>query len=92
MIQQLFSVYDSKARAFLVPFCCPHIDVALRVFEGAANTPGHQLHDYAPDFILFHVGTWDDNTCTFDLFPEHRNLGLAANFKKGAASVQHKVS
>lgn len=87
MIQQLFSVYDSKAKAFLTPFCCPHIDVALRVFENAANTPEHQLCTFAEDFTLFHLGTWDDNTSEFKLFKEHINLGLAANFRKEVKRV-----
>lgn len=87
MILQICAAYDSKARAFIQPFYAAHADVAVRAFRAAANQPGHQVCDNPEDFTLFHLGQWDDQTCHFTLFPEHRNLGLASNFK-GVVDVQ----
>lgn len=82
MIQQVMAIYDTKARAFLLPFFCPHLDVGFRAIKAAANSPGHQLHIFSEDFVIFHIGEWDDTTGRFTEKPEHMNLGPVQQLKR----------
>lgn len=87
MILQVLVVYDSKARAYLLPMFTTHVDVCLRAFADAANDPAHQVGKHPEDFTLFHLGVWNDDDAVFVWFKEHVNLGLAAQFKKGVRDV-----
>lgn len=82
MILQIFSVYDSKAKAFAYPFYCPNLELAKRYFAQGANDATLQLCTNSEDFSLFHLGEWDDATSIFTLNVSPMPLGLAANFKK----------
>ncbi len=62
MILKSFSIYDTKAEAFLPPFFCPTSGVAIRNFEAAANEQGHAFNKHATDYNLFELGTFDDVT------------------------------
>lgn len=84
MTLQMLAVYDSKARAYLPPIFVPHMDVALRAFANAANTPEHQIGRNPEDFTMFLLGSWNDDHATFQLLAEPLAQGLAASFKKSA--------
>jgi len=58
---KLFSVFDSKAKAWLPPFVAPNAAVAIRSFEAAANQAGHDFNRFAPDFVLFEIGAWSES-------------------------------
>lgn len=92
MILQVFSVYDSKAGAFAAPFFCTTLGLARRAFIDAANTPEHPLSKNSADFTLFHLGTFDDEHAVFVLLPEHRNLGLASNFKQEVTNNVRQIA
>lgn len=79
---KIFSVYDSKAEAFLPPFFAPTTAVGIRNFEGAANDSGHQFFRFAADYTLFELGSWDERSCKFDLADSHTNLGTALTFQR----------
>lgn len=79
---QVCAIYDSKARAFLFPMFFGHVDLAKRSFSDAANKPEHGFSNNPEDFTLFHLGEWDDGTGKFQEFEQHRNLGLAAAYKR----------
>lgn len=88
---QVMCVYDSKARAFLLPFYCSQVAVGVRSFVEAANTETHQMCQHPEDFTLFHLGTFDDDNATFDFLHPSVNLGLAAQYKEGRY-VQSKAA
>lgn len=83
MILQVMAVYDVKARAYITPFYCAHLDVGVRVFAECANMSDHQIGRNPEDFHLYHLGSWDDTTAKFELLNEPRVLGVASYFKKG---------
>lgn len=56
----IFSIYDSKAEAYMLPFFQPTIGTALRSVQIAANDPESMIHRYAEDYTLFQIGTWDE--------------------------------
>lgn len=76
----IFSVYDSKAEAFIQPFFSQTIGTALRDFGRAANDAQHQFHQHAGDYTLFHLGSFDPNKADFTLLKAHANLGTALTF------------
>jgi len=54
-----FSVYDSKAEAYLRPFFAETRGLALRSFRDAANDPTAEMCVHAADYTLFEVGSFD---------------------------------
>lgn len=61
MILKVFSIYDSKAEAYLQPFFVKSVGEALRMFEDAVNDEKHQFHKHLEDFTLFELGVFDDD-------------------------------
>lgn len=77
---EIFTVHDSKAEAFLSPFFCKTVGLAIRSFTQAANDQGHDFNKYAADYTLFHLGAYDESTATFELFGAPKNIGIALQF------------
>lgn len=60
-MNEIYSVFDSKAEYYM-PFFVERNDMtAIRALE-AAMQPGHPLWANATDYSLFHIGTWDQET------------------------------
>jgi len=55
----VFSIFDSKAMAFLQPFFCVNAAVAVRTVERAVNDPNTDFHRFATDYELYQLGTFD---------------------------------
>lgn len=72
-ILHVFSVYDSKAGFFGVPFLQPSVGQAVRMMQDACADPNTTISRHPGDFTLFKLGTWDDTTARFELagMPEH---------------------
>lgn len=77
---QIFSVFDSKAEAFIMPFFSQTIAVACRSFGQACNDEKENFHRYAADYTLFHVGTFEQDTGLITAQKTPINLGLASTF------------
>lgn len=87
MILQVFTVHDSKARAFLPPFYQARLEMAARAFADCADQPEHAFCRNPDDYTLYHLGSFDDELGVFVLFPQPVTLGRALLFKK---SVSHQ--
>lgn len=61
MLQQIYTVYDKAADAYLQPFYAVNETVALRSFTAACLDESHNFHKYAEDFSLHYIGTYDDS-------------------------------
>ncbi len=79
---EIFSVFDSKAEAYIQPFFSQTIGTALRDFEAAVNTETHQFSKYAADYTLFHLGDFEQATAKWTLKDAPVNLGNALTFMK----------
>ncbi len=75
----IFSVYDSKAEAFLPPFFYGTKGQAMRSFGDAVNEEGHQFRKHAADYTLFYVGVFDQDEGAFDVTAPV-SLGNAVTF------------
>lgn len=61
MKHQLFSVYDSKAKAYMPPFVMHENAMAVRVFADCINDTSHAFGKNPQDYTLFNIGEFDDN-------------------------------
>ena len=50
---------------------------AMRAFEDTVNDVTTQFGKHPEDFTLFEIGTFDDQTCTFDLYKTNISLAKA---------------
>lgn len=72
---EVFSVYDSKAQAYLPPFFLPKPAMAIRIFTECVNSPEHQFGKHPADYTLFHVGSFDDTDGDIISIDPQKNLG-----------------
>ena len=62
MILKVFSIYDSKAEAYLQPFFMANKGTAIRAIVDLLGKPDHQFAKYPADFTLFELGEYDDSS------------------------------
>ena len=65
MKQKIFTIYDSKAKAYITPFFLHQEGMAIRIFTDCVNDPKHQFGKHPEDYILFHIGEWEDEKAKF---------------------------
>lgn len=93
MLLKIFSVFDSKAEAYLPPFYVASKGAALRSFSDAASDPTHNFCKHSGDFTLFEIGTFDDGDGLIVPYAVFVNLGTALEHRRnvdvgaGAPSV-----
>jgi len=56
---KVFSVYDSKAAAYMTPFFLRTEGEAVRSFMDEVNRSGSGFNAHPEDFVLMLVGDWD---------------------------------
>lgn len=79
MKTKAFSVYDSKAEAFMPPFFMQTVGAAVRAFSDLSNDPNTMVNRHPSDYVLYEIGSFDDDGGTFENL-QHVHLGLAADF------------
>lgn len=75
-----FSVFDSKSESYLQPFFSQTTGTAIRSFESAANDHNHQFAAYAADYTLFEIGSFEENSGSYQSLKSHVNLGTALSY------------
>lgn len=81
MIIKIFTVFDSKAEAYMQPFFVQSKGQAIRSFTEAANDSNHQFNKYPADFTLFELGDYDDATSKFNLLETPNAVVMAHEVK-----------
>lgn len=76
---------DSVADVFGMPNFVASLGSAVRSFGDECQRPHsverpNPLNQHPADFELFHVGSYDDATCTFEIH-EPRSLALGSSYK-----------
>lgn len=65
----VLSVRDVVADTFGRPFFSPNVPSATRSVRAEVNNPqSGTLHTNPDDFELYDLGTFDDQTCLFELY------------------------
>lgn len=80
MLLKVFSVFDAKVGAYLPPMFFRSKGEALRAFASAVNKEGHDFNTYAPDYTLFELGDFHDDSANFLLHNSPKSLGVAVEF------------
>lgn len=62
MISSVFSVFDTKAAFFAVPFVMQREQMAIRAFSDLVNDPNTSVNKHPEDYALYVVGMFDDST------------------------------
>jgi len=57
----LYTIFDSKAGAYLPPFTSVNDATALRSFESAIQQEDHDFNRHAEDYSLWTIGTFDQD-------------------------------
>lgn len=71
----VLSVRDVVADTFGRPFYAPNEASGVRSVRSEVNSPqGGTLKDHPDDFELYALGTFDDQTCVFELFDRPKLL------------------
>mgnify|MGYP000079043217 CR=1 FL=1 len=60
MIFNMYSVRDSKAEAFMVPFTMHNDGVAIRAFADMVRDENHAFSKNPEDYDLYYIGEFDD--------------------------------
>ena len=77
---KIFSVFDSKAEAFLPPFFAGTKGQAIRSFSDAVQDSGHAFSKHCSDYTLFELGLFDDSDANIIMLPTPVSLGIAIEF------------
>lgn len=88
MFFKLYSVYDSKAGAYITPFFLVNKGVALRSFMAACNDPASDFARFPGDYTLFELGDWEPETGKIKMYDAPLNLGTALQFKEIDSAVR----
>lgn len=72
MILSVCALFDMKARAFASPFVVAHLDLAKRAMKEAIGIPGHSLNKWPEDYVLYCLGTWNDETAEYQLHSQRQ--------------------
>lgn len=87
MIYKIFSVYDSKAEAYMQPFFMLTKGSALRAWTDTINDPQTQFFKHPTDFTLFEIGEYDDSSGKLINHTAKMSLGVALEYKKDKHAI-----
>lgn len=78
---EIFSVYDSKAKAYQRPMLFDNGAQATRSFEVVVNDPNSDYSRWPEDFVLFKIGEFDELSGSLTSCVP-LSYGTALSFKK----------
>lgn len=59
-MQEVFSIYDTKAQMFNLPFFQLNSEIAKRAFLALVRDPNTSIGQFPADYALFRIGTFTD--------------------------------
>jgi len=80
MIHNLFSVYDTVAKAYMQPFFTINRGTAVRAITGALQDAQHPFAKEPHSYLLYHLGNFDDASGSFEIGAQPENLGPLSQF------------
>lgn len=81
-MKKMFAIYDAKAEAYMVPFFCDTVGLAIRQMEDVVSNPELSVSKYPEDFTLFEIGSYDPSTGTISGRDALLPLGNGLEFKR----------
>lgn len=77
---QVFSIFDLAAQSFMPPFFMPTVGMAVRAFGDDVVRPETHFARHPGDFVLYHLGGFDDLNGKFNLFDDKLIVSRAVDF------------
>lgn len=77
---KIFAIYDNKAEAYMQPFYATTVGLALRIFADNVGNPETIMHKNPNDFVIFEIGSFDDQTGELVNYETNKNLGMAIEY------------
>ncbi|QGH73234.1 MAG: DNA binding protein [Microviridae sp. ctKAt32] len=87
MRTNIFSVYDSKALCYGVPFFMATVGAAVRAFQDVANDVNSVINRHPMDFVLYKIGEFDDEKGIVESLQPFISLGHGGDFVKPVSGV-----
>ena len=81
-LQEVYSIFDSKANTYSRPMFEYHRGRMLRMFIDLANDKQHPVGQHPEDYYLYCIGTFDENTGKLTALDKEESLGKALDFAK----------
>lgn len=81
-MKKIYAIYDAKAAAYLTPIFFDTEGIAVRQFTAAVKDPDHELHKFAEDYTLFHIGEFDEHDAKFELLDTPEPVVKALSVKE----------
>lgn len=82
MLMFIYTVRDAKAQLYGRPFFVHNAAIALRGMSDQVNDPQSDFFKYPTDFELFELGTYDDSTAVFEIYPQPKPISTISALKK----------
>ena len=82
MITQIFTIRDSKTKAFFTPFHSQNEELAIRSITECMYDESHQFARFPEDFDLYSIGEYDDSTGIFTTSAPVHIVNLVPLFDK----------
>lgn len=80
MLWKVYSIFDSKVGAYGRPFFDQSKGSVIRSVTEAVNDKTTTFGKYPSDFVLFELGTFDELSCSFDLYAGPVSIGCLVEF------------
>lgn len=77
MITHAFAIQDIKIGVFHAPFFFMHEALALRAFGDMAKDANTSIGRHPADFVLYRIGTFDDQVGALSPLPSFHSYGSA---------------
>lgn len=70
MIQRIYTIYDEKAKAYLLPFFQANEELAIRNLSDCLKNQDHAFTKNPADYTLYYLGIFDDTTAEIEVAHE----------------------
>ncbi len=98
MLLKIFAMRDEKSELFIRPFFMPNLALAQRAIVSAGQEAEHPFSRHPRDYILYELGTWDEEHAEFDVRVapiRHGSVGeltpKSEEIKDGKSPVSHEA-
>lgn len=87
---KVFTVFDTKAEAYLQPFFMQTRGQAIRAWSDSVNDEQTQFFRHPADFVLYEIGEYDELQGTIRMYDAKISLGVALEFHKTPPTLWSK--
>lgn len=82
MLINIYSVFDITAELYGAPFLLMNDSLAQRSIAEAARNPNTEISKYPGEYVLYHIGAYDDETAMLEAAPAPRRICSAQHAKR----------